>query len=76
MQKQTYLSLPSALQGRASCCRVGCRVHWEQWQAASGNFALHHGSHHPAAVLKASIYQGQNPASQPALKTQQAPGKG
>lgn len=25
MQKQTYLSLPTARQGRASCCRVGCR---------------------------------------------------
>lgn len=36
----------------------GVGVHWEQWHAASGNYALHHDSHHPAAILKASITPG------------------
>lgn len=58
MQKQAYLSLPTALQGRASCLGWGVGVRWEQWQAASGNFALRRDSHHPSAVLKASITSG------------------
>lgn len=57
---KTNVFITSNRSGRAGHPAVGwgVGVRWEQWQAASGNFALHHDSHHPAAILTASITPG------------------